>query len=461
MTEKQTAPLHLIRNFSITAHIDHGKSILSDRLIQVRGGLLKREVRSQVIDPMDIEREHGIAIKAQSVTFYYKAKDGDIYQINFIDTPGYVDFSYGMSRSLSACEGALLVVDSAQGVEAQAVATCCTAMEQYLEGLPVLNKIDLPQADSDRVKHEIEDVIGIEAVEMSVKSGRDIDDLGDLAAPLQSLIIDSWLDNCLGVVSLVRIMQGVLRKGDKIDVMSTGKDYLIDQLGIFTPKRENQTQLSVGEVDLITTAPTVVYEVIDKVGAATYINNPSQLPESNNLSGIRELIATVNMLVPQEHLGVIISLCIERRGVQKKLNYLGSQVSLPYEMPMSEVVLDFFDRLKSVSRGFASLDYSFDHFTSEDLMKLDIMVNGERVDALGTTAYRDGAFTRGRKMMGKSKELIPRQMFDIAIQSSIGAKVITRTTIKALRKNVTAKCYGGNISRKRKLLKKQKAGKSA
>ena len=580
MTEKQTTPLHLIRNFSVIAHIDHGKSTLSDRLIQVCGGLSAREMKSQVLDSMDIERERGITIKAQSVTLHYNSQDGNTYQLNFIDTPGHVDFAYEVSRSLSACEGALLVVDAAQGVEAQTVATCYAALEQNLEVLPVLNKIDLPQADPDRVKQEIEDVIGIEAidaVEVSAKSGVGINELlerlvatipppvGDPAAPLQALIIDSWFDSYLGVVSLVRIMQGVLRKGDKIRVMSTGKDYQVDQVGIFTPKRETQAGLNVGEVgfvvasikdifgapvgdtltltrnlaaeplpgfnkvkpqvfagmfpvestdyeafrealsklrlndaslfyepessdalgfgfrcgflgmlhmeivqerlereydlDLITTAPTVVYEVLDKAGAATYIDNPSQLPESNKLSEIREPIAIVNMLVPQEYLGAVITLCIERRGVQKKLNYMSSQVSLTYEIPMSEVVLDFFDRLKSVSRGFASLDYTFDHFMSEDLIKLDIMINGERVDALAAIVHREGAFTRGRQMTEKLKELIPRQMFDIAIQASIGVKIIARTTIKALRKNVTAKCYGGDISRKRKLLEKQKAGK--
>lgn len=569
-----------IRNFSIIAHIDHGKSTLADRFIQVCGGLSLREMKSQVLDSMDIERERGITIKAQSVTLYYTAKDGNTYQLNFIDTPGHVDFAYEVSRSLAACEGALLVVDAAQGVEAQTVATCYTAIEQGLEVLPVLNKIDLPQADPDRVKQEIEDVIGIEAieaVEVSAKAGVGIEALleelivkipppqGDDGKPLQALIIDSWFDSYLGVVSLVRIMQGTLKTNEKIRVMSTGKDHLVDQVGIFTPKRKTLSQLKSGEVgfvvagikdifgapvgdtlthakkgalevlpgfqqikpqvfaglfpvssedyeafrealakltlndaalfyepessdalgfgfrcgflgmlhmeiiqerlereynlDLITTAPTVIYEVVTKNGETISVDNPSRLPEPSKVEEIREPITIANMLVPKEYVGNVITLCMERRGVQKKLHYLSNQVALTYALPMSEVVLDFFDRLKSVSRGFASLDYSFDYFQQADLVKLDILINGEKVDALATIIHREQAFTRGRELTERLKELIPRQMFEIALQASIGAKVIARSTIKALRKNVTAKCYGGDITRKRKLLEKQKAGK--
>jgi len=569
-----------IRNFSIIAHIDHGKSTLADRFIQFCGGLSEREMKAQVLDTMDIERERGITIKAQSVTLYYKAKNGEIYQLNFIDTPGHVDFAYEVSRSLAACEGALLVVDAAQGVEAQTVATCYTAIEQGLEVIPVLNKMDLPQSDPDRVKQEIEDVIGIdasEAIPVSAKEGKGVPELleqlilkvpapeGDPKAPLQALIIDSWFDSYLGVVSLVRIMQGTLNTGEKIRVMSTGRDYLVDQVGIFTPKRHPQPQLNVGEVgfivagikdiygapvgdtltlarnpaektlpgfkkirpqvyagmfpingedyeafrealsklnlndaalfyepessealgfgfrcgflgmlhmeivqerlerefdlDLITTAPTVIYEIEARNGEIQYIDNPSLLPEPGLINEVREPIAIVNILTPQEYVGNIITLCIERRGIQKKLLYTQNQVSLMYEIPMNEVVLDFFDCLKSVSRGYASLDYQFNHFSPADLVKLDIMVNGEKVDALASIVHRDHSFHRGQAVTTKLKELIPRQMFDVALQAAIGGKIIARSTIKALRKNVTAKCYGGDISRKRKLLEKQKAGK--
>ena len=569
-----------IRNFSIIAHIDHGKSTLADRFIQVCGGLSVREMKSQVLDSMDIERERGITIKAQSVTLYYDAKDGKRYQLNFIDTPGHVDFAYEVSRSLAACEGALLVVDAAQGVEAQTVATCYTAIEQGLEVLPVLNKIDLPQADPDRAKQEIEDVVGIdavEAVEVSAKTGIGVDALleelvakipaptGDADAPLEALIIDSWFDSYLGVVSLVRIMQGKLNKGDKIKIMSTGRDYSADHVGIFTPKREALKQLNTGEVgyivasikdifgapvgdtithakhgsdkmlpgfkkvkpqvyaglfpvssedfeafrealsklqlndaslfyepesssalgfgfrcgflgmlhmeiiqerlereydlDLITTAPTVVYELLTKKGETTFIDNPSQLPEPNFIDEIREPIVEASILVPSEYVGNVITLCVERRGVQQRMQYMSNQVSLVYMIPMSEVVLDFFDRLKSVSRGFASLDYSFIRFEQADLVKLDILINSEKVDALALIAHRDLSMSRGRQLTERLKELIPRQMYDVAIQACIGGKIIARSSVKALRKNVTAKCYGGDVSRKRKLLEKQKAGK--
>lgn len=580
MNKGQHIPQERIRNFSIIAHIDHGKSTLADRFIQFCGGLSEREMKAQVLDSMDIERERGITIKAQSVTLFYTAKDGLTYQLNFIDTPGHVDFAYEVSRSLAACEGALLVVDAAQGVEAQTVATCYTAIEQNLEVLPVLNKIDLPQADPDRVRQEIEDVIGLdalEAIEVSAKSGIGIQDILEklvhsIPAPkgsenekLKALIIDSWFDSYLGVVSLVRIQQGYLKKGDKIRVMSTGKDHLVDDVGIFTPKRQSQAQLNVGEVgfvvagikdifgapvgdtltltkapaeerlagfkiikpqvfsglfpvssddyeafrealaklrlndaalfyepessdalgfgfrcgflgmlhmeivqerlereydlDLITTAPTVIYELLLKDGKLKHIDNPSQLPESNKVAEIREPIAIVNILVPQAYLGAVITLCTERRGIQKKIDYLSNQVSVVYEIPMNEVVLDFFDRLKSVSRGFASLDYSFNHFQQSNLVRVDILIGGEKVDALAIIVHHDQAATRGRSLAEKLKELIPRQMFEIAIQASIGAKIIARTTVKAMRKNVTAKCYGGDITRKRKLLEKQKAGK--
>jgi GTP-binding protein LepA len=572
--------LKTIRNFSIIAHIDHGKSTLADRFIQLCGGLSDREMKSQVLDSMDIERERGITIKAQSVTLHFTSEDGKTYQLNFIDTPGHVDFAYEVSRSLAACEGALLVVDAAQGVEAQTVATCYTAINQDLEVIPVLNKVDLPQADPDKVKQEIEDVIGIDAVqaqEVSAKTGQGIKAVleqivrdipppsGDINQPLQALIMDSWFDSYLGVVSLVRVMQGVLRKGDKIKVMSTGKEYITDQVGVFNPKRQILKELKVGEVgfvfasikdifgapvgdtlthakggasealpgfrkskpqvyagmfpvnsddfesfrdalakltlndaslfyepessdalgfgfrcgflgmlhmeiiqerlereydlDLITTAPTVIYEVVLKDGQQLHIDNPSRLPEPNLLSEVREPIAQVNILVPSEYLGSVITLCVDRRGVQKQLLYMTNQVSVVYEIPLSEVVLDFFDRLKSVSRGFASLDYSFLRFQSARLIKLDILINSEKVDALATIIHADLSLSRGRLLTEKLKELIPRQMFDVAIQSAIGAKIIARTTVKALRKNVTAKCYGGDVSRKRKLLEKQKKGK--
>lgn len=575
-----TVPQSHIRNFSIIAHIDHGKSTLSDRFIQVCGGLSEREMMSQVLDSMDIERERGITIKAQSVTLYYNAINGERYQLNFIDTPGHVDFSYEVSRSLAACEGALLVVDAAQGVEAQTVATCYTAINEDLEVLPVLNKVDLPQADPDKVKQEIEEIIGIDASEatpVSAKSGIGITDLleqlvakipepeGDVDAPLQALIIDSWFDSYLGVVSLVRVKHGCLKVGDKIRVMSTGRDHLVDGVGIFTPKRHPLKQLSAGEVgyviagikdifgapvgdtlthtkkpsdkqlpgfktvkpqvyagmfpisaddyeafrealaklrlndaalffepenssalgsgfrcgflgllhmeivqerlereydlDLITTAPTVIYELLMKNKEIKYVDNPSQLPDISTVSEVREPIADVNILVPQEFVGNVITLCIERRGVQRKMNYVGNQIALQYAIPMSEVVSDFFDRLKSVSRGFASLDYSFDYFEAASLVKLDILINGDRVDALASIVHRDSAESRGRELAERLKEIIPRQMYDIALQAVIGGKVIARTTVKALRKNVTAKCYGGDISRKKKLLEKQKKGK--
>ncbi|MEP1740308.1 MAG: translation elongation factor 4 [Kangiellaceae bacterium] len=569
-----------IRNFSIIAHIDHGKSTLSDRLIQFCGGLSDREMSAQVLDSMDIEKERGITIKAQSVTLDYKAKDGHSYQLNFIDTPGHVDFSYEVSRSLAACEGALLVVDAGQGVEAQTLANCYTAIEQDLEVIPVLNKIDLPQADPDRVAQEIEDIIGLEAmdaVQCSAKTGIGIEDLledlvkkipppqGDPKAPLKALIIDSWFDNYLGVVSLVRVVQGTLRKGDKMQAMSIGKQHLVDFVGIFTPKRHDLPELKAGEVgyviagikdihgapvgdtithmkdgateildgfkkvkpqvyagmfpvssddyesfrdalnklslndaslffepensqalgfgfrcgflgmlhmeiiqerlereydlDLITTAPTVVYEILTTKDELVYVDNPAKLPDASTIAELREPIAEVNILVPQEHLGSVITLCVERRGVQTRMEYMGIQVSLTYKIPMNEVVLDFFDRLKSVSRGYASLDYSFDHFQEADLIKLDVLINGETVDALAIIVHREQAKYRGRDLVEKMKELIPRQMFEVAIQAAIGNHIISRATVKALRKNVTAKCYGGDITRKRKLLEKQKAGK--
>lgn len=575
-----TTPQALIRNFSIIAHIDHGKSTLADRLIQVCGGLTEREMRAQVLDSMDIERERGITIKAQSVTLHYRAKDGKTYQLNFIDTPGHVDFAYEVSRSLAACEGALLVVDAAQGVEAQTVATCYTASEQGLVVVPVLNKIDLPQSEPERVIDEIEAVIGIEAhdaVMVSAKEGIGIDELlerliatipppvGDPNAPLQALIIDSWFDPYLGVVSLVRIKNGSIRVGDKIRVMSTGEEHQVDQIGCFTPKRQNLPALEVGTVgfvvagiknifgapvgdtltttknpadkplpgfkplkpqvfaglfpinaddfeafrealaklrlndaalfyepessealgfgfrcgflgllhmeivqerlereynlELITSAPTAIYEVKTRQGEIIYVDNPTKLPDPSNIAEIREPMVIANMLVPQEYLGAVIALCIEKRGVQKKILFVGKQVSLAYEMPMSEVVLDFFDRLKSVSRGYASLDYSFDHFQPADLVKLDILINGLKVDALTLIVHRDHAYSRGRDLTERMKELIPQQMFEVAIQAAIGAKIIARSSVKALRKNVIAKCYGGDITRKRKLLEKQKAGK--
>ena len=567
-----------IRNFSIIAHIDHGKSTLADRLIQLCGGLSDREMEAQVLDSMDLERERGITIKAQSVTLHYRAQDGITYQLNFIDTPGHVDFSYEVSRSLAACEGALLVVDAAQGVEAQSVANCYTAIEQGLEVLPVLNKIDLPQAEPERVCAEIEEIIGLpgeDALRISAKTGVGVDALleqlvahipapeGDREAPLQALIIDSWFDNYLGIVSLIRVMQGVLHKGDKVVIKSIGKAHVVDDLGRFTPKRTPSDSLSAGEVgylvagikdirgapvgdtvvssahpdveqlpgfeqvkpqvyaglfpvnsedfenfrealakltlndaslyyepessdalgfgfrcgflgmlhmeiiqerlereydlDLITSAPTVVYQVVDSSDELQLVDNPSQLPD--NVAEMREPIADVNILVPQEHVGNVISLCVERRGVQRNMQFSSGQVALSYDMPMAEVVLDFFDRLKSVSRGYASLDYSFARFEAAPLVKLDILINGDRVDALATIVHRDDAQSRGRSLAEKMKELIPRQMFDVAIQAAIGGHIIARQTVKALRKNVTAKCYGGDITRKKKLLEKQKAGK--
>ncbi len=569
-----------IRNFSIIAHIDHGKSTLADRFIQKCGGLADREMEAQVLDSMDIERERGITIKAQSVTLDYKAKNGETYQLNFIDTPGHVDFSYEVSRSLAACEGALLVVDAAQGVEAQSVANCYTAIEQGLEVVPVLNKIDLPSAEPERVSAEIEDVIGIaadEALKISAKTGLGIDAVleqlvekipspaGDEQAPLQALIIDSWFDNYLGVVSLVKIANGSLRKKQKLMVMSTGKSYLAEKIGIFTPKEKQTDVLHTGEVgflvagikdiygapvgdtitladnpatemlpgfetvqprvfaglypvssddygnmreslnklrlndaalhfepetsqalgfgfrcgflgmlhmeivqerlereyniDLITTAPTVIYEVEVHSGDVLMVDNPAKLPDIGTITEIREPIILANILVPQDYLGNVIGLCVEKRGVQKNMQYMGKQVSLNYELPMSEVVLDFFDRLKSVSRGYASFDYEFLRFQQTPLVKLDVLINGDKVDALSVIVHKDQSQSRGRDLVEKMKELIPRQMYEVAIQAAIGSKVIARSTVKAMRKNVTAKCYGGDISRKKKLLEKQKAGK--
>ncbi|MGZ5075470.1 MAG: translation elongation factor 4 [Methylobacter sp.] len=569
-----------IRNFSIIAHIDHGKSTLADRFIQICGGLSAREMSAQVLDSMDIERERGITIKAQSVTLDFKAKDGEIYQLNFIDTPGHVDFSYEVSRSLAACEGALLVVDAAQGVEAQSVANCYTAIEQGLEVVPVLNKIDLPSAEPERVQNEIEEVIGIpadEALMISAKTGLGVEDVleqlvlkipppqGDPDGPLQALIIDSWFDSYLGVVSLVRIMHGSIRRKQKITIMSTGKSFIAEKVGVFTPKRLEKDILNTGEVgyvvagikdifgapvgdtitwtdkpadeqlsgfqkvqprvfaglypvssdhyedlrealkklnlndaslyfepetsqalgfgfrcgflgmlhmeivqerlereydvDLITTAPTVIYEVITHNEQVLMIDNPAKLPDMGTIKEIREPIIRANILVPETYLGGVITLCIEKRGVQKDMQYVGRQVSLHYEMPLSEVVLDFFDRLKSVSRGFASFDYEFLRFQPAELVKLDVLINAEKVDALSIIVHRDLSQNRGRDLVEKMKDLIPRQMYEVAIQAAIGSKVIARSTVKAMRKNVIAKCYGGDISRKKKLLEKQKAGK--
>ncbi|MGY3884850.1 translation elongation factor 4 [Aeromonas aquatica] len=569
-----------IRNFSIIAHIDHGKSTLSDRLIQTCGGLSSREMQAQVLDSMDLERERGITIKAQSVTLNYQAQDGNTYQLNFIDTPGHVDFSYEVSRSLAACEGALLVVDAGQGVEAQTLANCYTAMEMELEVVPILNKIDLPAAEPERVAEEIEDIVGIdamEAVRCSAKTGLGVDlvleeivaripaPVGDPDAPLQALIIDSWFDSYLGVVSLVRIKNGSLKKNDKIKVMSTGQVWGVDRIGIFTPKQVDTMGLGCGEVgwvvcgikdihgapvgdtltqakngadkvlagfkkvkpqvyaglfpissddyesfrdaldklslndaslffepesstalgfgfrcgflgmlhmeiiqerlereydlDLITTAPTVVYEIELNDGSTIHIDSPSAMPPVNNIKEMREPIAECNILLPQEYMGNVITLCIEKRGVQTNMVYHGKQVALTYEIPMAEVVLDFFDRLKSTSRGYASLDYGFKRFETSDMVRLDIMINGERVDALAIITHKENAQYRGRQVVEKMRELIPRQMFDIAIQASIGNQIIARSTVKALRKDVTAKCYGGDVSRKKKLLNKQKEGK--
>ncbi len=569
-----------IRNFSIIAHIDHGKSTLADRLIQSCGGLTERELKEQVLDSMDLERERGITIKAQSVTLDYHAQDGSTYQLNFIDTPGHVDFSYEVSRSLYACEGALLVVDAAQGVEAQSVANCYTAIEQGLEVLPVLNKMDLPQADPDKVAHEIEEIIGLDATDacqVSAKSGLGIDGLlerlvrdipppkGDPDAPLQALIIDSWFDNYLGVVSLVRIFDGTLKKGEKIRIKSTGRDWQANEVGIFTPLRKETDILRAGEVgfvvagikeiqgapvgdtithaktpdverlpgfqkvkpqvyagmfpvsaddyedfrdaleklalndasleyepensdalgfgfrvgflgtlhmeiiqerlereynlDLLTTAPTVVYELALKNGEMLYVSNPSKLPDMADVEEMREPIVRASILVPQEFVGNVIAECENRRGTQKDMQFLGSQIQLTYELPMAEVVMDFFDRLKSISRGYASLDYGFERFQAAKLVRLDVLINGDKVDALAVIIHRDHAHGRGRLLVEKMKELIPRQMFDVAIQAAIGGQVVARSTVKALRKNVTAKCYGGDVSRKKKLLEKQKAGK--
>ncbi|MDX1304099.1 translation elongation factor 4 [Photobacterium sp.] len=569
-----------IRNFSIIAHIDHGKSTLSDRLIQVCGGLSNREMSAQVLDSMDLERERGITIKAQSVTLDYTAKDGETYQLNFIDTPGHVDFSYEVSRSLAACEGALLVVDAGQGVEAQTLANCYTAMEMDLEVVPILNKIDLPAADPERVAEEIEDIVGIDALEAtrcSAKTGLGVEDVlenivaaipppqGDPDGPLQALIIDSWFDNYLGIVSLVRVKNGSLKKNAKIKMMSTGQVWNIDRLGIFTPKQVDTTALNTGEVGwvvcgikdilgapvgdtittakdgceeplpgfqkvkpqvyaglfpissddyenfrdalgklslndaslfyepesssalgfgfrcgflgmlhmeiiqerlereydlaLITTAPTVVYEVETTRGDIIYVDSPSKLPAVNDIAVIGEPIARCNILVPSEYLGNVITLCIEKRGMQVDMVYHGNQVALTYDIPMSEVVLDFFDRLKSTSRGYASLDYSFQRYEPSNMVRVDVMINGERVDALAIITHKDNANGRGRELVDKMKEFIPRQMFDIAIQAAIGGMIIARATVKQLRKNVIAKCYGGDISRKKKLLQKQKEGK--
>lgn len=569
-----------IRNFSIIAHIDHGKSTLADRFIQHCGGLSDREMESQVLDSMDLERERGITIKAQSVTLNYTARSGEVYQLNFIDTPGHVDFSYEVSRSLAACEGALLVVDAGQGVEAQSVANCYTAIEQGLEVLPILNKMDLPQAEPERVQNEIEEIIGIEASEavpVSAKTGMGIEDAleylvehipapeGDREKPLQALIIDSWFDNYLGVVSLVRVKQGMLKKRDKFMVKSTGKLHQADMVGVFTPRRTVTDQLQAGEVgfivagikdikgapvgdtliaanvpetdalpgfqevkpqvyagiftinaddyedfrdalgkltlndaslfyepetsdalgfgfrcgflgmlhmeiiqerlereynlDLITTAPTVIYEVVKKSGDVVNVDNPSKLPDLGDIESMREPIARCTILTPQDYLGAVITLCVEKRGVQVDLQFLGQQVQVVYDIPMAEVVLDFFDRLKSASRGYASLDYGFERFETAPLSKLDVLINGDRVDALSVIVHRDHIQSRGRVLTEKMKELIPRQMFDVAIQAAVGGKIVARQTVKALRKNVTAKCYGGDVTRKKKLLEKQKAGK--
>ena len=569
-----------IRNFSIIAHIDHGKSTLSDRLIQHCGGLADREMAEQVLDSMDLERERGITIKAQSVTLNYTAKDGEVYQLNFIDTPGHVDFTYEVSRSLAACEGALLVVDAGQGVEAQTLANCYTAMDMDMEVVPILNKIDLPQAEPERVAEEIEDIVGIDAIDAvrcSAKTGIGIEDVlevivnkipppgGNREEPLKALIIDSWFDNYQGVVSLVRIVEGELSKKDKIQIMSNGQTHQVDKIGVFTPKALDTGVLRAGEVGfiiagikdiqgapagdtitlakqpavgalpgfkkvkpqvyagifpissddyedfrdalaklslndaslfyepessqalgfgfrigflgmlhmeiiqerlereydlgLITTAPTVIYEVETTKGEILSCDNPSKLPAVNDIAEIREPLVEANILVPQEYLGNVITLCVEKRGMQTAMTYHGKQVAVTYELPMAEVVLDFFDRLKSTSRGFASLDYNFKRFQVSDMVRVDIMINGERVDALAMITHRDNSQGRGRELVEKLRELIPRQMFDIAIQAAIGNHIIARSTVKQLRKNVIAKCYGGDVSRKKKLLQKQKDGK--
>lgn len=572
--------LDRIRNFSIIAHVDHGKSTLADRFIQFCGGLSQREMAAQVLDSMDIERERGITIKAQSVTLNYDSPDSGRYQLNFIDTPGHVDFTYEVSRSLAACEGALLVVDAAQGVEAQSVANCYTAIEQGLEVIPVINKIDLPAADPEKVRHQIEDIIGIDASDallVSAKSGLGIEAVLEAIVaripapedrsdePLRALIIDSWFDNYLGVNSLVRIKSGSVRKGDRIIVMSTGEEHPLDQIGIFTPKRtpsqvlecgqvgyvsaaikevhgapvgdtithakapaseplpgfepmqprvfagifpidasdypdfrdalerlqlndsalhfEPETSVALGfgfrcgflgmlhmeivqerlereyDLDLITTAPTVIYELLLTDGTVQSLDNPASLPPVNKISEIREPIINATILMPQDYLGAVIGLCEEKRGQQKDMRFLGGQVQLTYELPLAEVVMDFFDRLKSCSRGFASFEYQFDHYQAGPFVRLDLMINGERVDALSTIVHREQAQRRGRELAERMRELIPRQMFDIAIQAAIGSQILSRSTVKAYRKNVTAKCYGGDATRKRKLLEKQKAGK--
>lgn len=569
-----------IRNFSIIAHIDHGKSTLSDRLIQDCGGLAVREMAEQVLDSMDLERERGITIKAQSVTLNYTAKNGETYQLNFIDTPGHVDFTYEVSRSLAACEGALLVVDAGQGVEAQTLANCYTAMDMDMEVVPILNKIDLPQAEPERVAEEIEDIVGIDAldaVRCSAKTGVGIDEVlevivnrvpppkGDHKAPLKALIVDSWFDNYQGVVSLVRIVEGELNVKDKIKIMSNGQTHQADKVGIFTPKQTDTGVLRAGEVgfviagikeihgapvgdtitlarepadaalpgfkkvkpqvyagvfpvssddyedfrdalsklslndaslfyepessaalgfgfrigflgmlhmeiiqerlereydlDLITTAPTVIYQVVTTKGEKVQVDNPSNLPAVNEIAEIHEPVVEANILVPQEFLGNVITLCVEKRGMQTNMTYHGKQVAVTYELPMAEVVMDFFDRLKSTSRGFASLDYNFKKFQVSDMVRVDILINGERVDALAMITHRENSQGRGRELVEKLRELIPRQMFDIAIQAAIGNHIIARSTVKQLRKNVIAKCYGGDVSRKKKLLQKQKEGK--
>jgi GTP-binding protein LepA len=569
-----------IRNFSIIAHIDHGKSTLADRIIQLCGGLSDREMEEQVLDSMDLERERGITIKAQTAALEYRARDGQTYQLNLIDTPGHVDFSYEVSRSLAACEGALLVVDVSQGVEAQTVANCYTAIEQGVEVVPVLNKMDLPQADPERVIAEIEDIIGIparDAVKISAKTGEGVADIlealiaripppaGDPEKPLKALIIDSWFDNYVGVVMLVRVVDGRLKPKDRIMFMSTRTSYLCEQVGVFTPKSRSREQLAAGEVgfviagikelkaasvgdtltleanpatealpgfkeikpqvfaglypvdssaydalrdaleklhlndaslryepessqalgfgfrcgflgllhldivqerlereynmDLITTAPTVVYQVLLRDGSVIEIENPSKLPDASKIEEIREPIITASILVPQEYVGPVITLCNQKRGAQRNIQYLGRQVMLTYEMPLNEVVMDFFDKLKSVSRGYASLDYDFLEYRAADLVKLDVLINGDRVDALSLIVHRANAPYRGRDLAIRMRQLIPRQMFDIAVQASIGSHIIARETVKALRKNVLAKCYGGDITRKKKLLEKQKAGK--
>jgi len=577
--------MDLIRNFSIIAHIDHGKSTLADRIIQLCGGLSDREMEAQVLDSMDIERERGITIKAQTAALHYKAKDGKVYNLNLIDTPGHVDFSYEVSRSLSACEGALLVVDASQGVEAQTVANCYMALELGVEVVPVLNKIDLPQADPERAKKEIEDVIGIdasEAVTCSAKTGMGVTDVieemiarvpapkGSAADPLQALIIDSWFDNYVGVVMLVRVVNGTLKPKEKITLMANGSSHLVEHVGVFSPKSVDRPELSAGQVgfviagikelkaakvgdtvthslgqqgripaaeplpgfkevkpqvfaglypveaseydqlresleklklndasllyepevsqalgfgfrcgflgllhmeivqerlerqygmNLITTAPTVVYQVQQSDGTILMVDNPSKMPETSKVDTIMEPIVTVNLYMPQEYVGSVITLCVGKRGIQTGMNYLGRQVQLTYELPMAEIVLDFFDRLKSISRGYASMDYEFKEYRPADVVKVDILINGDRVDALSVIVHRSNSQHRGREVVSKMRGIIPRQMFDVAIQAAIGSNIVARENVKALRKNVLAKCYGGDISRKRKLLEKQKEGK--